>query len=86
LTERNPSAWLPFGTGSRKCIAQKLAMSKIKLVIVRLLQNYVLDKAKSQNEFKKITELIQTKDILFNAPIGGVYVSIDRKNLIARDK
>ncbi len=65
-------------------------MSQIKFFIVRLLQNYVIDKAKttpteSQNDNydnRKCSKLIETQDILFNAPIGGVYVSIDRKKLI----
>ncbi|CAF0715204.1 unnamed protein product [Brachionus calyciflorus] len=93
LTERHPAAWLAFGIGSRKCLGVKLAMSQIKLFIVRLLQNYVIDKPKMQdddddddddlNEVNRnnFSELIETKDVFFTAPVDPVYVSISPRKI-----
>ena len=79
LTERNPAAWLPFGCGARKCIAQKLAMSQIKLFIVRLLQTHKVRSSQTDlaTAEQKVSDLIQTKDVLFNGPIGPIYISLE---------
>jgi hypothetical protein len=44
LVTRHPAAWLPFGLGGRKCLGSKLAMAHLKLALVRLLQNYRIEK------------------------------------------
>lgn len=98
LTERHPAAWLPFGKlkffltilifinvkgiGSRKCLGIKLAMSQIKLFVVRLLQNYIIDDEQNVSNSKDchFGDLIKTKDILFTQPISPVLVSINLKN------
>ena len=69
------------GIGCRKCLGSKLAMSQIKLFLVKLLQNYVIkEPSKSENEKKtpdrKLFDLIETKDILFSSPIQNVTVSL----------
>lgn len=70
------------GIGARKCLGMKLAMSQIKLFIVRLLQNYELSnssKSKPKNK-SKFSETIETKDVLFNGPISSINVSISRRD------
>nr|AHL88988.1 cytochrome p450 3046A1 [Brachionus koreanus] len=69
LTERHPAVWLPFGIGSRKCLGIKLAMSQIKLFVVGLLQNYIIDTSKDFNDNDKLdfSESIETKDVIYTA-------------------
>nr|QEV83806.1 cytochrome P450 [Brachionus rotundiformis] len=76
LTERHPAAWLPFGIGSRKCLGIKLAMSQIKLFVVRLLQNYMINQPVNDGKSQNFVDSIETKDILFTQPTSPVLVSI----------
>jgi len=34
------SAWLPFGTGMRSCIGNRMAMMEGKIILCRLMQRY----------------------------------------------
>ena len=82
-----------IGLGHRKCLGAKLAMSQIKFFLVRLLQNYAIDRVtnrKSSNDAatalktdstaRKLADTIETKDILFNGPIKPVHVSIQPRD------
>ncbi|RNA03299.1 cytochrome P450 3A29-like [Brachionus plicatilis] len=81
LTERHPAAWLAFGIGSRKCLGVKLAMSQIKLFVVRLLQNYIIDEPSVSDSKIRVgfADSVETKDILFTQPTSPVVVSITPK-------
>jgi hypothetical protein len=62
----------------------KLAMSQIKLFIVRLLQIYVIERPQNSKlnpnpGLKKFAESIETKEVLFCSPTGGVFVSMEPK-------
>ena len=62
----------------------KLAMSQIKLFLVRLLQNYEIihnSANKSLNQDNKFANSIETKDVLFNGPIQNILLSIARKKI-----
>ncbi len=94
LSARNPAAYLPFGIGPRKCLGVKLAISQIKLFIVRLLQNYTINepilreknpligseksKIRTVSSSENLSESIETKDVFFNSPINNVQVSIHK--------
>lgn len=73
----------------------KLAMSQIKLFIVRLLQNYTLNNS-NLKEFhpsykaaasskEKLAESIETKDVLFNGPCNNIQISINKRYQPHRD-
>jgi hypothetical protein len=87
LSERNPAAYLPFGIGARKCLGMKMALSQIKLFIVRLLQNYTINLASNKNKSVssscpnsiKLSETIETKDVFFCGPVNNIEVSISKR-------
>jgi hypothetical protein len=58
----------------------KLAISQIKLFIVRLLQNYEIKNDVIDKNIEKFSDSIETKDVFFSGPIDKIQVSISRLN------
>lgn len=63
----------------------KMALSQIKLFIVRLLQNYTINGANSGKKNSqpaqqtKIAESIETKDVFFCGPVNNIEVTISKR-------
>ena len=66
-SDRSSSAYLPFGSGSRQCIGEALAMTEMQLVVAMISQRYRLNLVPGHLVGKKpMLTLQSSQDILMN--------------------
>ena len=57
-TKRHPAAWVAFGVGPRKCVGMRFALAEIKIAIIRLIQNYTVLSAVTNENDLDLIELV----------------------------
>lgn len=73
--EINPYAYIPFGLGPRKCIAERFAVMEVKIFIVYLLRKFQIKLAEGMKY-----PLVCEKSSVFIKPEGGCRVElVERK-------
>ncbi len=58
----HPFASLPFGHGNRNCVGQRIAMTELKVLMIFILRNYVLE-YKGERAPKRVTRALEEPDI-----------------------
>jgi hypothetical protein len=68
--------FMPFGSGKRACLGQKMARGEVMYAIVRILQEFPLLEAREESEAER-SPFREAKAVSFcNA--DGVWVSVNR--------
>lgn len=71
-----PFTFLPFGDGPRVCIGQRFGMMEVRVGLVALLKRYHFTLSDRMNDKLEISPYSGTL-----APIGGMWLNIERLNL-----
>jgi len=61
--EGGSSAWIPFGTGARSCVGQRMALVESKIILCMILQNYTIGLT-NQAPLEIVTALTQRPQTL----------------------
>ncbi len=71
LTEANipKGAYLPFGTGPRKCIGEQLAMTELQMLLASIVQRYTLT----------VTNEVQPDPVFVLRAKDGIWVQLEKR-------
>lgn len=72
---RTPYSFLAFGHGPRNCVGMRFALLQVKISLFRLVANFRL-----VTTDKTPKELVVDPMSQSGAPIGGVWVKVERRN------
>jgi cytochrome P450 len=67
---RHPLAWVPFGTGQRRCVGQEFAMMEGQLALARVLQRYRLTPVAGKPTTMQVSTTLR--------PRGGVWMHLSQ--------